>query len=227
VRLTVEPTDADAARAAAEFLSERIAEAVQERGRCVLALSGGRTPWSALARLVEMNPPWRAIELFQVDERVVAADDPRRNASRLSSILVSADRLEAARFHPMPVDAPLATSALSYQELLCATAGTPPVLDVVQLGLGADGHTASLTPGDPLCEVTDAEVGVSQSYEGTVRLSLTFPAINRARAVLWLVTGSEKRPALARLLAKNSSIPAGRVRQEHATLIADRAAAPG
>jgi 6-phosphogluconolactonase len=227
VRLTIAATAEQAAEAAAGFLGERIAEAVAERGRCTLALSGGRTPWSALGKLLELNPPWSALAVFQVDERVVNDEDPRRNATRLRSILVGPGRLASGQFHAMPVDPPLDAAARRYQDTLTVSAGTPPILDVVQLGLGGDGHTASLVPGDPLCDVTDAEVGVSRPYDGTLRMSLTFPAINRARAVLWLVTGAEKRPALAQLLARDPSIPAARVSGQHATLIADRAAAPG
>ena len=227
MRLTIAASADQAAEAAARFLGERIAEAVATRGRCTIALSGGHTPWTALERLVLLNPPWAALEVFQVDERVVGDQDPRRNASRLRSILVGATRLASAHFHAMPVDPPLESAASRYQAELTVSAGAPPVLDVVQLGLGADGHTASLVPGDPLCAVTDQEVGVSGPYDGTVRLSLTFPAINRARAVLWLVTGAEKRPPLARLLAQDPAIPAARVNGARATLIADRAAAPG
>jgi 6-phosphogluconolactonase len=227
VRLTIAATANEAAEAAARFLGAQIAEAVANRGRCTLALSGGRTPWSALERLVLLNPPWQALEVFQVDERVVGDQDARRNAGRLRSILIGNTRLASAHFHAMPVDPPLDSAARRYQAELADLAGAPPVLDVVQLGLGVDGHTASLVPGDPLCEVTDQEVGVSGLYDGTLRLSLTFPAINRARAVLWLVTGAEKRPSLARLLAEDRSIPAARVSRARATLIADRAAAPG
>jgi 6-phosphogluconolactonase len=227
VRLTISASVDQAAEAAAAFLGERIAEAVAARGRCTIALSGGRTPWSALERLESLHPPWSALEVFQVDERVVDDQDPRRNATRLRSILVGPGRLAEAHFHPMPVEAPLDAAARRYQDALSASAGAPPILDVVQLGLGADGHTASLVPGDPLCEVTDAEVGLSGPYDGTVRMSLTFPAINRARAVLWLVTGADKRLALARLLGRDPAIPAARVEGQHATLITDRAAAPG
>jgi len=227
VRLTIAASADQAAEAAAQFISARIAEAVAARGRCTLALSGGRTPWTALERLASLDPPWHALKVFQVDERVVDDQDPRRNASRIRSILVGPGRLASVHFHAIPVDPPLASAAMRYQEELTAAAGAPPTLDVVQLGLGADGHTASLVPGDPLCEVTDREVGVSGPYDGTVRLSLTFPPINRARAVLWLIAGAEKRPALARLLARDPSIPAARVSAERATLIVDRAAAPG
>jgi 6-phosphogluconolactonase/glucosamine-6-phosphate isomerase/deaminase len=126
----------------------------------------------------------------------------------------------------MPVDgAALARCASDYSESLAQHAGTPPVLDVVQLGLGPDGHTASLVPGDLLLDLTDAEVGVSGSYQGTLRLSLTFAALNRARWILWLITGEAKATMLRRLVDGDTTIPAGRVARAQATIIADATAA--
>jgi 6-phosphogluconolactonase len=119
----------------------------------------------------------------------------------------------------------LRTAASRYQRELEAVAGAPAVLDVVHLGLGADGHTASLVPGDPVLAVDGADVALSGSYAGRVRMTLTYPAIDRARALLWLVTGADKRAALPRLLAGDRSIPAGRVRAPEALVLADRAAA--
>ncbi|MBV8397430.1 MAG: 6-phosphogluconolactonase [Acetobacteraceae bacterium] len=103
----------------------------------------------------------------------------------------------------------------------------PAVLDLVHLGLGPDGHTASLVPGDPVLDVTDTDVALSGVYQGRRRMTLTYPIINRARRILWLVTGSEKAGPLVRLRAADPSIPAGRVRQGQALVLADRAAASG
>src|SRR5258705_7493126 len=117
----------------------------------------------------------------------------------------------------MPVEAPdLEAAASRYAETLWAIAGSPPVFDLVHLGLGADGHTASLVPGDPVLDVTDADVAVTRPYQGRRRMTLTFPIINRSRRVLWLVTGREKAGALVRLRNRDPSIPASCVRQDRA-----------
>jgi 6-phosphogluconolactonase len=126
----------------------------------------------------------------------------------------------------MPVEeADLASAAERYQRELRAVAGTPPVLDLVQLGLGADGHTASLFAGDPALDVEDADVAASGPYQGRRRVTLTLPALGRARRILWIVTGAAKADALARLRRGDRGIPAARVRSDRALLLADEAAA--
>src|SRR5262249_35091197 len=131
----------------------------------------------------------------------------------------------AEQIHAMPVEWPdLDAAAAQYERLLCEIAGSPPLLDLVHLGLGADGHTASLVPGDPVLDVTDREVAVTGVYQGRRRLTWTYPTLNRARRVLWVVTGSDKSAMLQRLCEGDRSIPAGRVRREQALLLADRAA---
>jgi 6-phosphogluconolactonase len=126
----------------------------------------------------------------------------------------------------MPVAvADLDEAAARYTRTLSDTAGSPPILDLVHLGLGADGHTASLVPGDPVLEVTDAEVALTGVYQGRRRMTLTYPALDRARRVLWLITGADKADMLPRLRHGDRAIPAGRVRQDHAMVLADRAAA--
>jgi 6-phosphogluconolactonase len=203
-------------------------DAAAARGRFSLAVSGGHTPWQMLSALAEEELPWESVHLFQVDERVAPAGDPDRNLSHIKESLLSKVTLPPENLHAMPVEeGDLTAAAGRYARELEAIAGRPALLDVVHLGLGPDGHTASLVPGDPVLEVTEAEVALTGTYAGRVRMTLTYPVIDRARAVLWLVTGAEKAPMLPRLLAADPSIPAGRVRAEHALVLADRAAATG
>jgi 6-phosphogluconolactonase len=226
MKVIILPSPAAAAAAAATTLAAEIEAAVISRGTCSIALSGGQTPWQMIEALLGKRVSWHALHVFQVDERAVPVDDERRNARRIRELLVRPGRLPATQFHPMPVDgAALQGCASDYNDALLRYAGTPPVLDVVQLGLGPDGHTASLVPGDPLLDLTDAEVGVSNPYQGTPRLSLTFAALNRARRILWLITGEAKAAMLRRLIDGDATIPAGRVARAQATVVADAAAA--
>jgi 6-phosphogluconolactonase len=134
--------------------------------------------------------------------------------------------LRPDNIHAMPVGAPdLEAAAKRYSRTLQEIAGSPPVLDLVHLGLGPDGHTASLVPGDPVLGVTDADVGLTGIYQGARRMTLTYPIINRSRQALWVVTGGGKAEMLARLCSGDRSIPAGCVRRDHALVFADRAAA--
>jgi 6-phosphogluconolactonase len=226
--LRVYDTAEEAAIAAADWLASALADAVAARGRASLALSGGRTPWRMLETLDSASMPWSALSVYQVDERAVAIDDERRNGQRIAELLVGPHRLAPDRFKPMPAEQqPLAVAAATYATLLEADLGSCPVLDVVQLGLGADAHTASLIPGDPLLEVTDQWVGVSGMYQGTQRLSLTFPVLNAARFRLWLVTGADKVDALHALMAGDRALPCGRVTGDDSVIFADAAAAKG
>jgi len=219
--------DADAvARRAASVIASDARAAVAARGRFLMAVSGGRTPWSMLRALAGENVPWPSVHVFQVDERVAPAGDPDRNLTHIHESLLAHAPLPPSQLHAMPVEAPdLPAAAAEYARTLGTLAGLPPVLDVVHLGLGTDGHTASLVPGDPVLAVQDRNVAVTGAYQGRRRMTLTYPAINRARRILWLVTGSEKAEMLARLQKEDSSIPAGRVRQDDALILADRAAA--
>lgn len=219
--------DADAvARRAARLVAEEARAAAAARGRFCLAVSGGHTPWRMLRALAGEPVPWDAVQLFQVDERVAPAGDGDRNWTHIDESLLRRAALPAANLHPMPVEErDLDAAAARYARELERAAGAPPVLDLVHLGLGTDGHTASLLPGDPALAVADRDVAVSGVYEGRRRMTLTFPALGRARRILWLVTGAEKRAMLARLRAGDGSIPAGRVRSERARILADPAAA--
>ena len=224
--MQVEVLDDDraVARQAAEVIAAEIRAGVAARGRFVLAVSGGRTPWIMLGHLAAETLPWERVHVVQVDERVAPAGDKDRNLTHLVASL--AGRAPTAQVHAMPVESPdLAGAAAEYGATLRGLAGSPPVLDLVHLGLGADGHTASLVPGDAALDVTDADVAVTGIYQGRKRMTLTYPVLDRARRVLWVVTGGEKVESLRRLRAGDRSIPAGRVARERATVIADCAAA--
>jgi 6-phosphogluconolactonase len=219
--------DADAAaRKAAALIAAEARAAVAARGRFVFAVSGGRTPWIMLRALAAEAVPWHGMHVVQVDERVAPTVHPERNLTHLRASLLDRVPLRAAQIHAMPVEATdLAAAAARYAETLRQIAGAPPELDLVHLGLGPDGHTASLVPGDPVLDVTDADVAVTGTYQGWRRMTLTYPILNRARRILWLVTGEEKAGMLARLRAGDQTVPAGRVRQDRALCLADRAAA--
>ena len=219
--------DADSvARAAAAAIAADTRAAIAARGRFALAVSGGHTPWIMLRALAEENIPWPGVHVFQVDERVAPDGHPDRNLTHLRESLLQRAPLRPEQLHAMPVESPdLAAAATQYALALREIAGSPPILDLVHLGLGPDGHTASLVPGDPVLDVTDADVAPTGVYQGRSRMTLTYPMLNRARRVLWVVTGSEKVEMLRRLRDGDLSIPAGRVRREQALLLADRAAA--
>jgi 6-phosphogluconolactonase len=214
--LEVSPDAAAVARRAAAYVADRARTAVSENGRFTFAVSGGKTPWAMFAELASEDMPWADTEIFQVDERVAPEGDPDRNLTNLLASIKDAP----ARVHPMPVnDADLAAAAASYATVL------PQSFDLLHLGLGPDGHTASLVPGDPVLEVTNALVAVTQPYQGHQRMTLTYPALARADQLLWLIAGADKRGPLAKLLAGDQSIPAGRVLATESLVLADAAAA--
>src|SRR5271165_5618131 len=208
--------DADSvAQQAATFIAAEARAAVASRSRFIMAVSGGHTPWVMLRALSGEDVPWPSVHIVQVDERVAPAGDPDRNLTHLNESLHVPLRPE--QILAMPVEASdLEAAAAQYAATLRGIAGSPPVLDVVHLGLGPDGHTASLVPGDPVLEVTDKDVALTGVYQKRRRMTLTYPIINRARRILWLVTGSEKVEMLARLRQVDASIPAGRIQQERA-----------
>jgi 6-phosphogluconolactonase len=200
------------------LIVETARAAVAERGAFTLAISGGTAPLPMFARLADEDVPWEQTEIFQVDERMAPDGDDDRN---LTTIEPRLPPTAVSRLRPMPVtDDDLEAAAARYEELL------PEALDLVHLGIGPDGHTASLVPGDPVLEVANRLVALTAGeYEGRRRMTLTYPALAKARRILWLVTGEDKRDALARLLAGDQSIPAGRVAGGDGLVIADRAAA--
>ena len=225
VRTEILPDPGAVAMRAAERIARIARNAVVQRGGCALAVSGGTTPWQALGVLAGEDVPWDCVHLFQVDERVAPSGDPERNYLHLEETLIDRIPIPPANVHPMPVEEEdLDAGARRYEAILRGIAGIPPVLDLVQLGLGEDGHTASLFPGDPALRIVDTDVAVSGLYKGRRRMTLTFPAIDRARCILWLVTGPGKSAVLGRLRAGDRSIPAGRVLRCRALLLADKTA---
>lgn len=211
--------DADAvAERAAAFVAERADAAVADRGRFIFAVSGGHTPWAMFAHLAGQMP-WEHVTIYQVDERIAPDGDPDRNLTHLEASLPEGG---AAEVRPMPVDDDdLEAAAATYARSL------PERFDLVHLGLGPDGHTASLVPGDPVLEVSDRDVALTGIYQGRRRMSLTYPALAKTCQVLWLVTGTDKVEPLRRLRSGDRSIPAGRVEAASHLLIADEAAVAG
>lgn len=214
------------AHEAALRIAREAREAVAERGRFVVAFSGGQTPWIMLRALADDDLPWPGIHIVQVDERVAPSGDHDRNLTHLRTSLLDHAPLRPEQVHAMPVEAAdLEAAAAQYAATLQELTGSPPVLDLAHLGLGPDGHTASLVPGDGVLDVTDRDVALTGIYKGRRRMTLTYPLLNRARSILWLVTGGEKAGMLARLRAADRSIPAGRVSPERALVLADQPAA--
>jgi len=211
---------------AAKLIAEEARSAVAARGSFVMAVSGGKTPWIMLRDLVQDEVPWSGVHVLQVDERVAPEGDPDRNLTHLRESLLEHAPLRPEQIHAMPVEASnLEAACMRYAMTLDEIAGSPPVLDLVHLGLGPDGHTASLVPGDPVLNVKEANVALTGIYQNRRRMTLTYPIINRSRRILWLATGAEKIGMLARLQAGDVSIPAGRVNSARAVILADRAAA--
>jgi 6-phosphogluconolactonase len=226
MQIEVEPDAKVVARRAAAIIAADARDAVVARGRFIMAVSGGHTPWQMLRLLAGEKVPWEQVHIVQVDERVAPAGDPDRNLTHLRQSLLTRVPLRPEQIHAMPVETPdLEAGAKSYAQTLQEIAGSPPVLDLAHLGLGPDGHTASLVPGDPVLDVTDADVALTGVYMGRRRMTLTYRMLDRSRRILWVVTGSDKAGPLARLRDGDRSIPAGRVRQEQALVLADTPAA--
>jgi len=219
--------DADAlAQAAAAIIAAQARAAIRARGRFVFAVSGGRTPGRMLRALTREEVPWHGVHVVQVDERIAPLGHADRNLTGLRENLLAHVPLRAEQVHAMPVDSvDLADGAARYGQMLAETAGSPPTFDLVHLGLGPDGHTASLVPGDSALDVTDADVALTGVYQGRRRMTVTYPILNRSRHILWVVTGHDKAEMLVRLLAGDRAIPAGRVNRTEARLLADGAAA--
>ena len=208
--------DEDAvARRAADIVAASAREAIEARGRFTFAVSGGRTPWAMFRELADEDVPWGKVGIWQVDERIAPDGDADRNLTSLQPMIPS-----EADLRPMPVtEADLEEAADRYAGSL------PEVFDLVHLGMGDDGHTASLVPDDPVLDVTDRDVALTDDYRGLRRMTLTYPVLDRSRQVLWLIAGADKTPMLTRLLAGDEGIPAGRVSSSEQLVVVDDNAA--
>lgn len=225
MRLEVAKTAAAAAEIAARLIATVLGISIARRTRASIAFSGGNSPLPMLKALSREPLDWSAVHVYQVDERVVARADPARNLAALDEIFVGRGSLPRRNLHPMWVDrADLNDAALSYARELAQVAGDPPILDVVHLGLGSDGHTASLFPGDPALEIKDSSVAVTAPHNGHRRMTLTLPVLCRARSVVWFVTGADKSGVVADLYAGGAPFPAARVVRRRAVLVTDEAA---
>jgi 6-phosphogluconolactonase len=209
---------------AAAIVAEEARQSVAAHGSFNVAFSGGHAPWVMMRDLANEDVPWDKVQIFQVDERVAPAGDPDRNLTHLRESLLQHAPLRPDQIHAMPVEFPdLEAAAAQYEQTLKEYCGSLPVLDLAHLGLGPDGHTASLVPGDAVLSVTDRDVAVTGVYQERRRMTLTYPMINRSRKILWLVTGADKVDALKKLRAGDTSIPGGRIARDNAMLLAEQA----
>jgi 6-phosphogluconolactonase len=213
--IEVLPGEDAVARRAADIVAASAREAITARGRFTFAVSGGRTPWAMFRDLADEDVPWGTVGIWQVDERIAPDGDADRNLTSLLPMIPS-----EADLRPMPVtDADLEAAAARYAGSL------PNVFDLVHLGVGDDGHTASLVPDDPVLDLTDRDVAVTGEYRGLRRMTVTYRVLDRARRVLWLIDGDDKTAMVPRLMAGDRSIPAGRVATAEQLVVVDAAAA--
>jgi 6-phosphogluconolactonase len=231
LKIDVLADDDAVAKSAAGVIAAAAREAVAARGVFTLAVSGGKTPWAMLKNLASEEVPWSQVHVFQIDERIAPEGDPDRNLTHLHESLLGNAPIPKENIHAMPVNAadPV-EGAAEYEKTLQEICGNPPTLDMAHLGLGPDGHTASLTPNDPVLEVTDRDVALTDPvhlYQNRRRMTLTYPMINRSRQIMWLATGAAKIPMIVKLRAADPSIPGGRISQANALMLTDTAAAAG
>ncbi|MBG84475.1 MAG: 6-phosphogluconolactonase [Phycisphaerae bacterium] len=218
---------AEVAQQSEQWLADQIRIAVEDRGACSMAVSGGHSPWPMLESLARRSDlPWGSVSIFQVDERIAPEGDEDRNLTQLNKHVLDVRPSLRAKTYPMPVNDPdIDQAADRYASRLMECCGSPIQIDIIHLGLGPDGHTASLVPGDPVLKVRDRDVALTGGlYQGRRRMTLTYPAINRARRIMWQVVGGDKKDALGRMMAGDDSIPGGLVSSSQAVIFADQSA---
>ena len=220
--IEVVETDRIASRAADVF-AVAIRSAVELRGTCVLALSGGSTPAAVFAELATRDLPWDCVVITQVDERIAPEGDPDRN---LTGQRAAFEGLPV-RWLPLAVEGQIRSKLVETLDELKEVAGEPPIIDVVHLGLGSDGHTASLIPDDPVLDALDQSIAITNEYQGRRRMTFTRPMLDRSRLIVWLVVGADKAGALASLASGDTSIPASLLEPANSLILADPAAAAG
>lgn len=215
----------DVAKEAAIYIADRIRENIARKGFFTMAISGGRTPWAMIKELAQEDLPWEKVFLFQVDERIAPDAHPDRNLTQLFKAIEGSRLVLRLNIFPMHVIAEDLDAACAEYESHIRRMTENGKLDLVHLGIGTDGHTASLIPGDPVLDIEDKSVAITGSeYQGRRRMTLTYPLINHAEKILWVVTGEEKAEMLNRLLHMDTSIPAGKIAQHHAILLTEESA---
>ena len=225
--LHVYETAAEVALQAEQWLADQIRDTVGDRGHCSMAVSGGHSPWPMLESLARRSDlPWESVSIFQVDERIAPEGDADRNLTQLNEHVLDVRPSLRTSTYPMPVNDPdIEKAADRYANQLMKSCGDPIELDIIHLGLGPDGHTASLVPGDPVLQVHDRDVAITGGlYQGRRRMTLTYPAINRARRIMWQVVGGDKKEALGRMMAGDDSVPGGLISSTQAVIFADKSA---
>lgn len=201
----------DPSAAAAAWLARRIRDAVRRRGDALIAVSGGSTAPPLFSALLEHDVPWDRTTVWQVDERVAPDGHPERNAGQLAAV--------PARIRPMPVTAQdLRAAARRYG------AGLPERFDVVHLGLGDDGHTASWPPDHPVVD-SERPCEVIGEFNGFERMTLTPPVVNAARSRVMLTLGGSKAEMVERWMLRDPALPVDRVRRSGTIAFLDPAAA--
>lgn len=221
MKLKVLPDIERVAQQAVKIITRVAQERIQQSGQFSFAVSGGSTPWIMLRQLAISNLDWGKVALFQTDERIVPAGDPQRNLVQIKQQLLDHSALKQDQIFAMPVEqTDLESAARDYSQELHKRCGNPPILDLIHLGLGEDGHTASLLPGDSAL-TSHETIAISNEYQGLRRMTMTYSVINAARHRLWIVTGAKKRAMLERLYHGDRSIPAGRVERDNAIILAD------
>jgi 6-phosphogluconolactonase len=224
MKIHIEADADDLALEAAAWIGEQARRAISERQAFSLALSGGRGPHGLFEALAREKIAWERVHLFQVDERAAPLESPERNFRAIVALLVDRVSIPCEQLYPMPVAREdLQAAAADYAATLARVLGPGRVLDLVHLGLGEDGHTASLLPGDPAPE-SGAPVIVSMEYQGLRRLSLNYHVLSSARQRCWFVTGAAKSEVLPRAVDGDPGIPAGRIEREEAWFFVDQAA---